>query len=370
MIKYFLKFFLRNSISETLIYDKSNWIENTSFLIELMGFSVYSNRVNKNFCLDDLFMETSASQYSHNSIEVFNVRSLNSIIQSQQSITTVSSGLLLDTYYRNYLKDSRVYIRISSKLYDCNYLRYYFKPKILSFDSILNLGTASASVNYYHFLFDLIPKVSSKINQLCEYNLITFTGPKSRMLEELISLLGINDITVVMNNKTSYFGKSVCTPSNLAEVGDPDNKTIESILALYSRISGNVKKTRYPKKIYVTRMNASKRRVLNETDLIFEFRKENISVVKLEEYSLIDQYFMFKDAELVIGAHGAGMSNIVFCKEGTKIIEMFPSNYLEPCMFNIASMINLDYKNIVFESSDKNNDFLVKLEQLNQLIEL
>jgi capsular polysaccharide biosynthesis protein len=52
----------------------------------------------------------------------------------------------------------------------------------------------------------------------------------------------------------------------------------------------------------------------------------DLNVVHLETLTLRDQILALKDAKLVISPHGASMYNLVFCREGTQVVEVFPRN--------------------------------------------
>lgn len=59
--------------------------------------------------------------------------------------------------------------------------------------------------------------------------------------------------------------------------------------------------------------------------------------------SLLEQIQLFANAEIVIGPHGAGMANILFCDPGTKVVELFSRDMRNYCMLNIAEIVGLDY---------------------------
>ena len=63
----------------------------------------------------------------------------------------------------------------------------------------------------------------------------------------------------------------------------------------------------------------------------------------------IDQVHAFYNAECIIGLHGGGFANIVFCKPKTKIIELkglYSGNPIE----NLAKKNNLNYSSIAVEA--------------------
>ena len=72
-------------------------------------------------------------------------------------------------------------------------------------------------------------------------------------------------------------------------------------------------------------------------------------MVKLHELKFIDQVNLFYNADCVVGLHGAGFVNLVFCKHGTKVIE-FRSSTSGNSIQNVSKKNNLDYNPIIVES--------------------
>jgi capsular polysaccharide biosynthesis protein len=73
----------------------------------------------------------------------------------------------------------------------------------------------------------------------------------------------------------------------------------------------------------------------------------NFTVIRPGELDFIEQVALFQSAEIIVAPHGAGLSNIVFCKPGTKIIEIFSSYYLNPCYWYISQEVGLEYHYII-----------------------
>ena len=83
-------------------------------------------------------------------------------------------------------------------------------------------------------------------------------------------------------------------------------------------------KTKKKEKIYVVRQNSLFRNILNEGDIIDFLKKNNFRIVDLNQYSIMEQIKIFSNAEVVVSATGSGLTNIVFCNKGTKVIEIAP----------------------------------------------
>jgi capsular polysaccharide biosynthesis protein len=83
--------------------------------------------------------------------------------------------------------------------------------------------------------------------------------------------------------------------------------------------------------------------MLNEPEIIDEVTKRGFEVLAPGALSVAEQISMFRGACVVMGAHGAGMTNIVFCEPGTAVYELLPSHYPNPCFCNLAHICDLRY---------------------------
>ena len=68
------------------------------------------------------------------------------------------------------------------------------------------------------------------------------------------------------------------------------------------------------------------RGIKNEKELIHFLKKKKFFSVKLSELSVEEQIKLFNDAQIVIGLHGAGLANLIWCNKYTKIIELKSKN--------------------------------------------
>ena len=70
----------------------------------------------------------------------------------------------------------------------------------------------------------------------------------------------------------------------------------------------------------------------------------------LEDLSFSDQITYFNNAKFIIAQHGAGLFNLVFCKENTSILEIEP--ILVQVFKNIADTKKLKYNSCKNEFDD------------------
>ncbi|HEY4406513.1 MAG TPA: glycosyltransferase 61 family protein [Xanthobacteraceae bacterium] len=67
----------------------------------------------------------------------------------------------------------------------------------------------------------------------------------------------------------------------------------------------------------------------------------DFETVYLEGMSIADQILLFQSAEFIIGPHGAGLANLLFCEPGTKVIELLPSVEMRPFFWLISEKLDL-----------------------------
>jgi capsular polysaccharide biosynthesis protein len=102
---------------------------------------------------------------------------------------------------------------------------------------------------------------------------------------------------------------------------------------------------RYSKFIYISREDALCRRVLNEDELLNSNKFCRFQKIVPTKLSLLEQMYIFNNAEIIIGPHGAGLSNLLFCDDNCKVIEIVTNKLMSTLQHfeKIASTLNLDY---------------------------
>ncbi len=68
---------------------------------------------------------------------------------------------------------------------------------------------------------------------------------------------------------------------------------------------------------------------------------QNFTTVVLEDLSPAAQIALFRGAGMVIGAHGAGLANIVFCPDGARVLEISPRGQFRPRYWMLAEKCGL-----------------------------
>jgi capsular polysaccharide biosynthesis protein len=161
--------------------------------------------------------------------------------------------------------------------------------------------------------------------------------------EETLRLLGCDDLPRV----TLRVSDTLLLPS--AEFSDYLSDRVPRIvprgaMATFRRLSLPVPWTHGgAEEIYVARTDARNGVVVNEAELIAMLERQGVRIVVPGALSVAEQIAAFRAARLVIGPHGAGLSNIVFCRAGGFIYEMLPRRYPNAAFNRLAQAASLNY---------------------------
>jgi capsular polysaccharide biosynthesis protein len=125
---------------------------------------------------------------------------------------------------------------------------------------------------------------------------------------------------VFMGKYTHLQADSLVIPSvNRQEITSENAQYLYDKLALSSKNQGE---SNTPQKIYIARRRRHWRNVINETELLAKLRPLGFKHFYLEDMPIQEQVRLFHNARFVVGPHGSGLVNLVYCKTGTRVVEI------------------------------------------------
>jgi hypothetical protein len=122
-------------------------------------------------------------------------------------------------------------------------------------------------------------------------------------------------------------------------------------------------------RLYITRKDSTKRRILNEKKLCSYLVEEGFIILALSKLSLAEQVAIFRSANVIIAPHGAGLVNLMFAQSGTYVLELFGSDVPRGgvCYWSISCCNNLSYWYITGQSDNpesEDSDFIVDVSKV------
>ncbi len=207
--------------------------------------------------------------------------------------------------------------------------------------------------NYYHWMTEILPRLALLEQAAIDYDFLYVPKLQYQFQKDTLKLLGVDYEKIIEGvSNTHIQPTTVIFPSQVARSCITPAWVVEFLQKRFLQ-SYQVKNGK--KRIFISRGNAAIRRILNE-DAIFEIIKPfGFEKVLMEKMSVIEQAQLAHEAEFIIGTHGAGMTNIVFARPNTTIIELF-QEHLDQTFFDLSTTMNLTY-------------YCIKTERISELSE-
>lgn len=201
------------------------------------------------------------------------------------------------------------------------------------------------SHNYYHWLSDVLPRIKlyEKVFDQVDHFCVASSVPEKFL--EVLPAFGIpkSKVLRVTDNEKLHF----------------DNLLVGSLPGSEGRapkwgvdyVRGKLlpkQKATPTRKLYLKRGDVTKRRILNEERVIKLLSKHGFEVIEPDKLSISEQAAVMQDAKIIISAHGAALTNLLFAPENCTVVEIFSPDYFRTdCFYTLSGILNLDYWYIV-----------------------
>ena len=97
------------------------------------------------------------------------------------------------------------------------------------------------------------------------------------------------------------------------------------------------------RRVYVSRAKAPRRRLLNEAEVWPLFEREGFERVFMEDLPLEAQVRLMRETAVLAAPHGAGLTNMLFCPEGTHVVEIADLSFPNPNFYAVAAAMGHPY---------------------------
>jgi Glycosyltransferase 61 len=204
--------------------------------------------------------------------------------------------------------------------------------------TLLNLTTRGSTANYYHFLLDVLPRYGIFSEALPgRVPDAVYVPHSARYQKQLLSMTGIDQLPLI------DAGKHTALQADRLLVPSTPNQELAAPLWVVDWLRRTLPPsgaTDMPTKLYVTRGDApNTRRYVEEPQLWPSLERQGFTRVDPGALTVQEQIDWFAAADVVVAPHGAALSNLVFCKPGVRILELFAPNYVNHCYWTIASAL-------------------------------
>jgi capsular polysaccharide biosynthesis protein len=223
-------------------------------------------------------------------------------------------------------------------------------PRVEHVDgSLVSLASPAGAVNYYHFVLDVLPRwgiLQESLPGLVPDHVYVPNGTSYQ--RELLALVGLDAHDLVATEKNR-----AVSPDHLLVPSHPNPEEVAPswmVRWLRDRLPAQHTDDK-PRRLYVTRGSGpNTRRLVNEETLWPRLERRGFVRVDPGTLSVRDQIDHFAAADVIVGLHGAALTNLVFAHPGARVLEIFPPNYVKQCFWAICDSIpDLRYHYLVGE---------------------
>ena len=236
------------------------------------------------------------------------------------------------------------------------------------------LVTDNWSANYFHWMVDSLQRVlvaqMAGINwpiMLPEY----FAG--QAFVRESLDFLGLS-YEICADDQLQRV-KTLATITSAGPSGNPHPILVGTLSKMLRAANGMPCKPEAhhaAKRLWVSRKNSGKRRISNEEVLLPLLNEHGFESVYSEDLSFVDQMELFSQASVIVGMHGAGLTNMLVAKPGATILEIRRrDDDSNNCYFALASAIGHEYWYLQADTLDSTNpdsDVSVRPDELDLML--
>ncbi len=290
---------------------------------------------------------------------------------------------------KNNIVEGASYQQIDGELKSANYntcIRIG-TPRIKKkfYGRILNLAQgASGHTNYSHWLLDILPKLKL-YNEIFSFKDLDYIylNELNSFQKSSISLLNLDKIKLIDSKKYRHIECedliAVQHPTYFKGFILDQAQFVPEWIVNWLRESFLQKsiEIKTENKIFIDRSKSIFKhcQIINHKETINFLKDEGFKILKLENLNFGEQIHVFKNAKIIISAHGAGLANLCFAKENSKVIEVrpsYPGYAFQNKVYERISKINkLNYKlySTPYQDNDKlEGDIFIDIKKLKDYL--
>jgi capsular polysaccharide biosynthesis protein len=218
-------------------------------------------------------------------------------------------------------------------------------PEVTPVPGSVSVLTTRGSENYYHFLTDVLPRIELLRRAGVDSDQY-LVNRQTRFQRDLLDHLGITADRCLSTEKYPHLrADELIVPS----LPDDDLRTPPWIVPWLRSQFLPAQVAAPHRRLYVGRGDTKRtRRVDNEAEVLAALVPLGFESIDPGAMSPADQVRAFAEAECIVGAHGAGLTNLAFCPSGAAVVELFAGDYVNECFWALATTVEgLRYRYLV-----------------------
>jgi Glycosyltransferase 61 len=220
-----------------------------------------------------------------------------------------------------------------------------------NYKKVIHLATRLSKLNYWHWMMDCVTRFrllkAAGINKQDRFGAMWIIDHDRLPFQlETLKALGIPENAVLNSHRYLHIeAETLIIPSYTNPGADTaavtySHEDLDFLRQLFHSRS-TPDSTQPMERIYLPRRGP--RSITNEKEVISFLENEGFSVLYCTGLPVWRQAQIFSSARIVIGLHGAALTNILFCKPGTTVIEIMSPDYISPFYWRLSHLAELHH---------------------------
>jgi hypothetical protein len=273
-----------------------------------------------------------------------------------------------------------------------NYVLKNGTPKIIkkfSGNILSIISGGAAKHNYGHWIYDVLSRilVFKKVYSLKIIDYFYLPNYKLKFQKETLALLGIKKSKIIDSEEFKYIKGNRIYATNHPSIHRFNNISsfvIKEIRKnLFKKVATSFNKKINYKKIYIERDYSkfdlkgdikkyrNERILINNSEISLYLKRNGFQIIQLKNMTFANQARLFNEANIIVSMFGAEMSNIMFCKPKTRIIEITNKSLGLSDYTNISKICRLKHiqiklKPIYYTKVKQNGIIMCPVNQLKK----
>jgi capsular polysaccharide biosynthesis protein len=208
--------------------------------------------------------------------------------------------------------------------------------------ALLTMYASNIAGHYYygHWMLDTLPRFALLEKSGIAWDKL-IAPQATRFQRDTLQLLGVDASRIIAERDLHIEAARLLVPTLPGLPGNPPRWVCDFLRSRFLPLAPP--STRSDRRIYISREKAKTRHVLNERQLTQALEARGFERVPLEDLPFLEQVRLLNEASIVVSPHSTGLTNLVFCRPGTSVIEIFSPRYVTTCWYALANELRLDY---------------------------
>lgn len=236
------------------------------------------------------------------------------------------------------------------------------------------------SNNYYHWTTESLTRLAMLAQYSNEryedYSIVIAEDSPAFVKDTLVNLFKVLPEQII-----TWKNNEVCTIDKCILLSYPFVRTPETAmtniynLPLYKLLNTFALKNIPPASttaeyVIISRKFVRQRKLVDEEKILQAFPHIPFRIIYMESMSYVEQVNTFRNAKLIISAHGAGLVNLVYANQQPVVIELFPATRKirdASLFYQIARQMDIHYHLLVKQPYNDEQDILITDDTIDEL---